>query len=388
MSSDALPETYALARRGLPLAAPTRATLRGAWLPPAARSWAVAAPAVAPGTAAASPPVPQALDEEPWWVEASEWVPADEAQAAAARMGTRAPSAAVIAVDEPAAGGPSADRAGPAWRAAPAAAPATGSGYTPGRSTGRGLGAIGAREAAGETPPRIAAEARSARATAPDTPAAPSSREALRPAAPDRMAGEPPSQQYADAAAATREAAFTPADPDLAASAAAAASADEVGAGAGHVSRDLAAPAQPDPMLRATASSPSSRTPVAAGGPAPVARREGGAPAAPVPAAATATGAGAAAQPQAAAGMQAMGAPHSAARSGSPAPLVDMAALLAPAPRRAAQVHIGRITVAVQAAPAVPPQPGIPATAAPARTTAPPAPAFRNPWSGYHARRD
>jgi hypothetical protein len=83
-----------------------------------------------------------------------------------------------------------------------------------------------------------------------------------------------------------------------------------------------------------------------------------------------------------------MGAPPLDAHHRGPFAPTDLASLLAPPPRRPPEVQIDRVTVTVQAGPAAasPPVPVMPA-AAPTPAT-PPTPAYRNPWAGYHTRRD
>jgi len=99
-------EPFALARRGLPLITRNGAPLRAPWLPPQLCSRAQAVPLrarlpqLAPTDQDADDPqwlqplgvfpqalpgeavsVAQASDDEPWWMEAAEWLPADAPQA-------------------------------------------------------------------------------------------------------------------------------------------------------------------------------------------------------------------------------------------------------------------------------------------------------------------
>jgi hypothetical protein len=69
-------------------------------------------------------------------------------------------------------------------------------------------------------------------------------------------------------------------------------------------------------------------------------------------------------------------------------PRMDMNNFLAPPPRRERQVQIDRISVTVQAPPPGPTQPTAHAAATAMAPAAPTNFAYRNPWSGYHARRD
>jgi hypothetical protein len=85
-----------------------------------------------------------------------------------------------------------------------------------------------------------------------------------------------------------------------------------------------------------------------------------------------------------------MGVPADTAHDHRPAAAVDMATLLAPAASHRAELRIDRVSVTVQspATAAAPAMPSPAAAAAAARASAPTARVFRNPWAGYHARRD
>ncbi|MGH7620646.1 MAG: hypothetical protein ACREPM_25825 [Gemmatimonadaceae bacterium] len=90
-------ERFALARRGLPLPLASRATIRGAWLPAAARNRPERQPRA---VAAPTPAPPEPSGDEPWLMEASELVPARTTEAPRA-VSSPAPTEKVVIVKVP-----------------------------------------------------------------------------------------------------------------------------------------------------------------------------------------------------------------------------------------------------------------------------------------------
>ena len=372
-------EKFALARRGLPLATAAHATLRGTWLPAVSRNRAVAWAAPSP---AAAPPAPiEPEDSDDWRAEAMEWVPKDEAQgqppASASeqaatpatptlpttptprRIDGRSPSAAPAFAPSQ----PQAKVRGPAEPEAPNAPPAATRSDAPARPPRPALftesmARPSAPAAATRITPSAAAQAQQADAAQrpPDQP----------PEAPDRGPATAATPMHSGAPAPLPSLAATPRPP-------ATALLHE------HPLRQHTEPLQQPSAARATAPSkpvaPASRA-------APVELTT------PLPAMATAAEP-ASTSPPLLAQAQAMGVPTDTVPERRAAASVDMATLLAPPASHRAELRIDRVSVTVQspasaAAPAMP----SPAAAAAARTAAPAPRVFRNPWAGYHARRD
>ena len=377
--SDA-PEPFALARRGLPLPGITRTTLRGAWLPPAARR--PAGPLPEPVTATPAPAAqPESMTEEPWWDEAAEWVPSR--LDAPSQAGTAAPGLPPSPIPSAPRGGGEEHRAAradtqrlvpPDLGIRPAVLP-----RLPEQSTSparHGPGPVAAREGATAAP--AASEDRSRGPASGGPPGGwqrPSPRAAGEPAAaapdgrpqPAASAGIEGSGTQGVEPVATRGAsarAVTEPTPD-------APPAAKLAPGTRPVPGLLRRSEPAKPVVRdAPEAGPWTAAPLTE----PTSRVDRPSPSA--------------AATHALTQVHPMGAPPLDAHHRGPFAPTDLASLLAPPPRRPPEVQIDRVTVTVQAGPAAasPPVPVMPA-AAPTPST-PPTPAYRNPWAGYHIRRD
>lgn len=388
MSND-VPESFALARRGLPLPATTHAPWRSAWLPSAARS-PVRVLSAASGRPTAPAPTPQAEGDEPWWMEAGEWVPPEQADAPALEPPSPEWVTASVSPEPPSTHPGSASV--PWRRNGPQVEP------QPGMNPVRG--AISARQtmpAPSPAPVSRLSNSLAPQATGPLDAAVPSAAPTHKSAVLARL-HPPPS------AAPTPGSAVT-ARPNPAASRTTAILASQTPAApvAHHGPPEpakVAACSPPPPALTSVNETMAetvpdqAKHPLLPAHPAPppreaLNRAPWAAPAITPPAPQATTSAS---QPEAPVLQQRMGAPQASASRTSPAQAqampTDMAALLGPPPKRERQVYIDRIEVTVQAPPAVAPQPAAPKPA-PASVRAPSAThAYRNPWSGYHARRD
>lgn len=375
--SDAPPERFALARRGLPLPAIKPASLRSAWLPSAVRSPAVSQ-APDPETPAAPAPVPQATGNEPWWMEAADWVPREtssETALDAASPNSNLPGPSTDTAVARAEQAPGAPRRGAIaereiLHAIPKNAPdGTQRSLVPGHLTGSSVDASTQAETntTSTTPaPPASAPRHATQRHASDAQPDPAAEVKNRHTAPERERVAPPAPPtalgtfkhlYKTIETAVREHA------------------------------PLAWPTLR--QVRSLRETPTPETAVHLKAPAVAALA--------VPTLAPRARANPA-QARATLQPQAMGMPHeresanaqaSASASGrtrtTPA---DMAALLSPTPRRQQQVYIDQIAVTVQAPPAPATPPAAPKTE-PASLRAPSAGrGYRNPWSGYHARRD
>ena len=392
------PELFALARRGLPLPIATHSPLRAAWLPSVVRNRPVPAFDTPP------PSEPRATrstadGDEPWWVEAAEWVPPDEVNAPADQGAVTTATPPRPMDDTPGDGSqtesPYPVHKLPVIRAQTATAssePIARGAMTTGE---RSPAPDASRSNPGRSPSVSVAQTAIAKnefTLVQRRPASPfvasTATEPTRPVTagtenlPDEADQNPPTsvparQAMAAAPVLQPEKRATQSHPNLTAASAV---------------EDSVAATRP---ANALASSPTAQTtPVQIGQTTPVqiAQTTRSFAVAREPMAGASVRLNPDSVPQAAARLQTMGIPrsvveHSALAHVNP-PRVDMSSFLAPPPRRERQVQIDRISVTVQAPPSAPAQ----AVAhAATRATAPAAPAnvvYRNPWSGYHARRD
>lgn len=367
-------EKFALARRGLPLATAAHATLRGAWLPAVSRNRAVAFQPPSPATTLPAPIEPE--DSDDWRAEAMEWVPSEDAQSQ--------PPAATGPVD--------ASTATPTPRRVDESAPGVAPAFVPPQPQARAQGP--AEPAAPSSKP--AAE----KAEAPATSTKPTLliEPMASPAAPAAIA--PPATAVEHQA----DASLHPQDQAPQAHGQLPATATQKHTPAPAPLPSVVAPLSPTPRLLIPVpqhehalqqrtepmQQPSATRATAA--PQPVAPAIKTAPielTALLPPTAT-PAEPAPAGPALLAQAQPMGVPTETAPDHRPAPAVDIATLLAPPASHRAELRIDRVSVTVQspatAAATTAPSPA--AAAAAARASAPPARVFRNPWAGYHARRD
>jgi hypothetical protein len=369
MSKDAVQETFALARRGLPLAGRERGTLRGGWLPTAARRPALAAQVPVPMPAspvAGTMPSPGA---EPWWAEAAEWVPREQAidppvvrqspstagavPVTAPIAGLAADTAAAVPVQDPT-GHPVAEMP-PQVDASPARLVHTHGVFGPGSSDAQAVpsleGGIPPRHRAAPPVPMAAAQSLPATDTArpsadPPTEAPPSRTSPPRHGT--RVAAEVEAMPAGPSASPAFDAPPRPTGTQ----------ADHPSGPAAHAMPAQAAAAPGAVVPRAPEHAPPQRPASPRNAPPTLTER------------------------------QPMGEPGPRPVLARVVPPTDIADLLAPRPQRPPELSIDRISVTVQAAPAAAPAAAAaPATAA-AAPRGSPAHSYRNPWSGYHARRD
>lgn len=361
-------EKFALARRGLPLPTGPRTVLRGRWLPAAARNPAQAVPEAAQ----LAPAPPEAEQEDAWRVEAAEWVPRDDADAEST-VSPWQPGPATQGVTSPASAGEvtvrTAGTPSPAWHDAPARR-ASGA-PSPIRSHARSSTSAG--DAADGTSvaaiPAVAAMPAVAPQPAVTVQDARRSEGAQDPAPGNRIPAAAPHAQstsHDDARAA------------------AAASAPAAAANIRHepaVVMRSGRMLQPSPPGSGHTAGPSVTVAREAGGTLP----ESFAPVA--VAIDTSATPPTRPLPGTIVELHAMGAPRPVADRRLSEP-IDMAALLAPVAKPRAEVCIDSVSVTVQASASPTAQPVTPAPAAAVARGAPAARSFRNPWAGYHARRD
>lgn len=371
-------ETFALARRGLPLARATaaHATLRGAWLPAASRNRAAA---LLPPSPAAALPVPiEPEDSDDWRAEAMEWVPSDESQvqptSSASPQAATPVTRASRHVDERVSS------------AAPAFMPPRPLAVTPAGPESPHSQPVAQRPEAPATAlkPTFLTE----RMASPSGPAAAdqviplAATTAAQPEAPLRLQDHPPEAHHNPPATVTPTQPAKPrAMPSVVAPVSHSPRPLTTAAQHAHpvVSQGIEPMQQPAPSRNTTAPSPAVAPAIR------VAPIELTAPLPRTPAPAEPAPAGPPLLTQA----QAMGVPSDTAADRRAATPVDMASLLAPPAPRGAELRIDRVSVTVQApASATPAAAQATAASAAARASAPPARVFRNPWAGYHARRD
>jgi hypothetical protein len=329
-----IPEPYVLARRGLPLAAPTRAVLRGRWLPAASRNPAAIAPELPP------PEQAEVADDSAWWLEAADWLPSGAADADSMQ-----PIAGLAAPIAPSPVAPSGHA--PAVRSVREPTSVQHDAAEP-REASRANQPHWQANAQTDIAPQAVMDSLSADEIDPGTPGAAAPAYPLRPAAMQAIAdtagvAPPPRVRNGERL------------PPAALTAAA------------------GAPRSPPPGGGRT-SNPASGT-VAADDSGDAARQSSTPATAPI-------------RPPrpAVIDLPAMGLPSPLGPVRGPSAPVDLTALLAPRPRAGAEVRIDRVSVTVQAGPQAAPQAPVPAPgAAPA---AGPVRTFRNPWAGYHSRLD